>query len=164
MHGSLPEAEYNELRADIKKKEAMCKSADTASTNFVPPDLADQLKRELEQSNAHITNEINGVVNRVQVAEFEADYVMMHQAARKQSVLMGTMDADMTVLSGDECIGFFEFMQEGHMTLQWDNAVVSGLPYRGETTFDFRPLFFAPISTMDFPHEVSPPRAEPWPK
>ena len=28
------------------------------------------------------------------------------------------MDADMTVLSGDECIGFFEFMQEGHMTLQ----------------------------------------------
>ena len=78
MHGSLPEAEYNELRADIKKKEAMCKSADTASTNFVPPDLADQLKRELEQSNAHITNEINGVVNRVQVVEFETDYVMMY--------------------------------------------------------------------------------------
>ena len=118
MHGSLPEAERNQLQADIKKKETMCKSADTASTNFVPPDLAEQLKHELEQSNAHIRNEINGVVNRVLVAEFEADYVMMHRAVRKQSVLMGTMDADMTVLSGDECIGFFEFMQEGHMTLQ----------------------------------------------
>ena len=61
----------------------MCKSADTSSTNFVPPDLAELLKLELEQSNAHIRNEINGVVNRVLVVEFEADYVMMHWAMRK---------------------------------------------------------------------------------
>ena len=61
----------------------MCKSADTSSTNFVPHDLAELLKLELEQSNAHIRNEINGVVNRVLVAEFEADYVMMHWVMRK---------------------------------------------------------------------------------
>ena len=68
IHGSLPQAERDQLREDIKKKEKACKSADTGSTNFVPPDLAEQFERELEQSNAHITNEINGVVNRVQVA------------------------------------------------------------------------------------------------
>ena len=65
MHGGLSQAERDQLREDIKKKETACKSADTASTNFVPPDLAEQLEHELEQSNAHVTNEINGVVNRV---------------------------------------------------------------------------------------------------
>ena len=59
MHGSLPHAERDQLREEIKKKETACKSADTASTNFVPPDLAEQLEHELEQSNAHVTNEIN---------------------------------------------------------------------------------------------------------
>ena len=63
MHGSLTQAECDQLRKGIKKKETACKSADTASTNFVPPDLAEQLEHELEQSNAHVTNEINGVVN-----------------------------------------------------------------------------------------------------
>ena len=118
MHGSLPQAERDQLREDIKKKETACKSADTASTNFVPSDLAELLEHELEQSNAHVTNEINGVVNRVQVAEFQADSVMMHRAQKNQSVLMGTTDADMTILSGDGCIGLNEFMQEGRMTLQ----------------------------------------------
>ena len=75
------------------------------------------MEHELEQSNTHVTNEINGVVNRVQVAEFQADSVMMHRAVKKQSVLMGTTDADMTILSGDGCIGLNEFTQEGRMTL-----------------------------------------------
>ena len=32
------------------------------------------------------------------------------------------------------------------------------------TTLVFHPLFLAPNLAMDFPHEVSPPRVEPWPK
>ena len=54
----------------------------------------------------------------MQVAEFQADYVMMHRALENKSVLMGTTDADMTILSGDGCIGLYEFTQEGRMTLQ----------------------------------------------
>ena len=101
-----------------KERNCMQRCCNTASSNFVPSDLAELLEHELEQSNAHVTNEINGVVDRVQVAEFQADYVMMQRALNKQSVLMGTTDADMTILSGDGCIGLNEFTQEGRMTLQ----------------------------------------------
>ena len=45
----------------------------------------------------------------------------------------------------------------GHISAIWSP------PPSGMTLY-FRPLFFAPILAMDFPHEVSPPRAEQWPK
>ena len=40
---------------------------------------------------------------------------------------------------------------------------IIGHPHLARTTLVFCSLFFAPILAMDFPHEVSPPRAELWP-
>ena len=49
-------------------------------------------------------------------------------------------------------------------TYPGDTSAIFGPPHLARATVYFRPLFFAPILAMDFAHEVSPPRAEPWPK
>ena len=107
---SMPEQQKQELLKEIKKLERSCKTNDTLSQTVIPKNFAEELKRELYDTGAHVTNpSTNGSVGDVAVAEFQADCYMADQILKKKAVMVQTRDVDIPIICGGECIAISTF-------------------------------------------------------
>ena len=67
----------SERMEEIATKEKACKSTKSASSNVIATDLDVKLVAELEQSSAHTKNASHGFVDKVMIAEFQDDALIM---------------------------------------------------------------------------------------
>jgi len=106
----MNEQEKQKLLKEIKKLEKKCKTNDTQSQTVIPKNFAEELKRELYESGAHVTNpSTNGSVGDVAVAEFQADCYMASHIINKKAVMVQTRDVDIPIICGGDCIAISKF-------------------------------------------------------
>ena len=72
---------------ELEKKD---KCAETASSNVVSDDLSDSLIVESEQNSTHTMNNARGFVDKVIIAEFQVDAVMMGRIVNRQTLMAMT--------------------------------------------------------------------------
>jgi hypothetical protein len=106
LHGQLySDGDNSEQNLEaIAKKEKEFKSAKSAALNIVSVDLATELIDELERNSAHSKTRCGGFVDRVLIAEFQADGLLMDQSAQKKYLIVMSTDADIPIVTGDCCI------------------------------------------------------------
>jgi len=102
---------------EIKLLEKNGRSAETASSNVVPDELSEKLAKELEYCSAHTKNNAHGFVAKVMTAEFQEDAVTMGRVVTMSTVMVMTSDADIPVLSGDNCIAIKDFTKERNIQI-----------------------------------------------
>ena len=106
----MTQQEKQQLQNEIKKLEKKCKSNDTLSQIVIPKNFAEELKRELYESNAHVTNpSTNGFVGDVVIAEFQADCYMDDLIVKKKAAMVQTRDVDIPIICGGDCIAISKF-------------------------------------------------------
>ncbi len=93
----------------INKKEKEFKSAKSVALNIISSVLAMELSDELERSSAHSKTSCGGFVDRVIIAEVEADALLMDRSAQKKSLIVISTNADIPIITGDCCIAMNEF-------------------------------------------------------
>ena len=71
----------------------------------------------MEYCSAHTKNNVRGFVAKVRTAEFQADAVMMGRVVAMSTVMVMTSDADIPVLSGDNCIAIKDFTKESNIQI-----------------------------------------------
>ena len=107
---SMSQQENQQLQNEIKKLEKKCKSNDTLSQIAIPKNFAEELKRELCESNAHVTNpSTNGFVDEVIIAEFQADCCMADHVLKNKASMVQTRDVDIPIICGGCCIAISKF-------------------------------------------------------
>ena len=107
----------DEIAKEITAKEKACKTAETASSNVIQADMTEMLEKELEQSVAHSPNAAGGFVDKVMIAEFQADALMMGRFISGLTLMIASSDADIPIFTGDDCIVLKEFTRDGSMEL-----------------------------------------------
>ena len=107
----------DEILIEINAKERACKTAETSSNNVIQTDLAEKLENELKQSVAHTSNIAGGFVDLVMTAEFQADALMMGRSISGATLMIVSSDADIPIITGDDCIAIKEFTKDGGIEL-----------------------------------------------
>jgi len=67
----------------------------------------------LEQSAAHLRNDLHGFVDYVMKAEFQADSLIMGRVVNGSTLMVLTSDSDIPAISRDDCIAIKDFTKEG---------------------------------------------------
>jgi hypothetical protein len=85
----------------INNKEKEFISAKSAALNIISIDLAMEFSDELERSSAHSKISCGGFIDRVMIADFQANALLMDQSAQKKSLIVMSTNADILIITGD---------------------------------------------------------------
>ena len=107
----------DEIVKEITAKEKACKTPETASINVIQADMTEMLEKELEQSVAHSPNDAGRYVDKVMIAEFQTDALMMGKFISGLTMMIASSDADIPIFTGDDCIVLEEITRDGSMEL-----------------------------------------------
>ena len=101
---SISEEEREKIQEEINNKVKSMKSKETQSKDSRVPHFDKRLEEKLGQTGAHERSQAGGTIATVQLAEYQADGVLMAGALSGEFQMVVTRDGDIPIIAGEKCL------------------------------------------------------------
>ena len=100
------------IQDGINKKVRTMKSKETRCKETMVAEFDKRLEEKLQLTGAHERSTSGGTITTVQLAEYQADGVLMAGTLAGGFHMVMSRDSDIPILAGDKCIAVKEFMKD----------------------------------------------------